>query len=157
MWSGIEAMFAELATLFPDESVHVGFDEVDLQGWNTTGIRRWMHDRKMAGGLKDVESYFLTRVRAIAAANGKRLTIWDDPVGEGVEVNPDVTLQVWNAGMDLVGALSAQGYKQVYSSPFYLDDLANTWDKLYDNTDLEGHLPGVLGAVHATCTRSTAA
>ena len=34
--------------------------------------------------LKDVESYFLNRIRAIAAKYGKRLVILDDPVGEGV-------------------------------------------------------------------------
>lgn len=32
MWKGVSAMFAELATLFPDESIHVGFDEVTLSG-----------------------------------------------------------------------------------------------------------------------------
>ena len=52
----------------------------------------------MAGGLKDVESYFLQRVRTIAKGHGKRLTIWDDPVGEGVTVHPDVQLHVRRQG-----------------------------------------------------------
>ena len=76
MWRGVAAMFAELAGLFPDESIHVGFDEVDLTGWNTTAIAAWMGKHAMSE-LKDVETYFMNRVRTIAEAHGKKLTIWD--------------------------------------------------------------------------------
>jgi len=145
MWHLLDGMFAELAGLFPDQAIHVGFDEVDLQGWNTTAILKWMDDHQLKE-LKDVESYFLNRIRAIAAKYGKRLVIWDDPVGEDVLVNTDTALQVWNAGMNLVSLLSQKGYSQVYSSPFYLDALANSWQDIYTNQDLEIELPGVLGA-----------
>jgi hexosaminidase len=131
MWTAITAMFAELAGLFPDEQIHVGFDEVDLSDWNTTAITAWMEKQSMTGGLKDVESYFLKRVHSIVSGNGKKLTIWDDPVGEGVKVGSGIQLQVWNKGMDLVSTLSAQGYQQVYSSPFYLDHLSNSWGDIY--------------------------
>ena len=47
--------------------------------------------------LRDVESYFLTRVRALAARRSRTLTIWDDPVGEGVVVHADVALQARDA------------------------------------------------------------
>ena len=94
MWSAMTAMFGELASLFPDREIHVGFDEVDLSQWNTSAIASWMQGKGMSGGLWDVESYFLQRVRAIAEANGKRLIIWDDPVGEGVNVSADIKLQV---------------------------------------------------------------
>ena len=49
--------------------------------------------------------------------------------------------------MPLVESLAKQGYRTVYSSPYYLDNLANTWDKLFEGTDADvlESKPGVLG------------
>lgn len=112
---------------------------------NTTRIATWMAAKKMEG-LKDVETYFMNRIRTIAESHGKKLTIWDDPVGEGVTVNPDIALQVWNTGIGLVKSLSKQGYKTVLSSPYYLDNLDNKWDTLYSDLNMDAELPGLLGA-----------
>ena len=49
--------------------------------------------------------------------------------------------------MSLVNALLEQNYSVLYSSPFYLDNLVNTWDSMYSNSDLDpAPLPGFHGA-----------
>lgn len=137
-------MLAELANLFPDARLHVGFDEVNLDDWNTTAIANWMAARNFTK-LRQVESYFLNAIRALSAKYLRNLTIWDDPVGEGVTVPMDVQLQVWNSDLSLVNQLTSQGYSVVYSSPFYLDNLANTWDTMYE-VDLHDPTPdGLIG------------
>lgn len=146
VWKALEALFGELAELFTDEVIHVGFDEVTLQKWNTTAILAWMGNQGMKE-LIDVESYILNRVRAIAATHNKKILIWDDPVAEGVVVPPqDIGVQVWDQSMQYVGQLSEKGYDIIYSAPFYLDNLGNTWDTIYANTDMDHSLPGVRGA-----------
>ena len=106
-----------------------------------------MHEEGLSDdGLRSVESYFLSRVESIAAANNKTLVIWDDPVGEGVNVSTKIKLQVWNQGMNLVNKLSQQGYQTVFSQPFYLDNLDNDWGTIYEVQDLDDKLPGLLGA-----------
>jgi len=87
--------------------------------------------------LTDVESYFLSRIRSIAASYNRRLIIWNDPIGEGVNVPVDIALQVWNSGIPLVQSLLHRGYNVTYSSPFYLDHLENTWDVIFEQTDLD--------------------
>ena len=74
------------------------------------------------------------------------MIIWDDPVGEGVNVSTKIKLQVWNQGMNLVNELSQQGYQTVFSQPFYLDNLKNDWGTIYEVQDLDDKLPGLLGA-----------
>jgi len=145
VFSALRKLFAELADLFPSREIHVGFDEVDLNGWNTTKIDAWMAHHNMTQ-LKDVESFFLDTIRELAKDVGFKTTIWDDPVGEGVTVPADVTLQVWGGGPDKVSSLCKQGYNVVYSSPFYLDHLDNGWDTIYSNTDLETPFTHFLGA-----------
>ena len=128
--------------LFPHPVIYVGFDEIDLSGLNTSAILAWMPSQNLTTSL-NVETRFLARIRELAAKNGRKLAIWDDSVGEGVGVPFDVALQVLNAETDVVQQLlqgGATASSSLFSSPFYLDNLDNTWAVMYAIGDFD--MPG---------------
>tara|TARA_B110000208_G_scaffold148446_1_gene179113 strand:- start:716 stop:2494 length:1779 start_codon:yes stop_codon:yes gene_type:complete len=143
-WKLLTSLLTELASLFPSKHLHLGFDEVSIDAWNTTTINAWMGKE----GLKDyvaVESYFLNRLNAIAGSLNKTVTIWDDPVQEGVDVPKSIQLQVWNEGATSAVAFAKAGYTTILSNGFYLDNLSLDWRKIYV-TDLDGLPPLFVGA-----------
>jgi len=118
----LEKVFAEVASLFPCDYVHIGGDEVDAQSWLASPkTQRLMEER----GLKDtmeVQAYFMGRVRDILKKFGKKLAGWDE-VSHGGGIDPDgVLLMAWQKP-EVTRDLIQQGY-EVICTPgqyYYLD------------------------------------
>lgn len=65
----LDSFVGELATLFTDEVLHLGCDELPLALWDTPAIDRW----KAAKGINSsaaLETYWLTRVHDIGRKHG---------------------------------------------------------------------------------------
>lgn len=118
----LEKVFAEVASLFPCDYIHIGGDEVDTKAWLTSPkTQRLMEEH----GLKDtmeVQAYFMGRVRDILRKFGKKLAGWDE-VSHGGGIDPDgVLLMAWQKP-EVTRELIDQGY-QVICTPgqhYYLD------------------------------------
>lgn len=85
-WNFYEAVWTEVADLFPDAEVHIGGDEVDLEPWNRSlAVAAWA--RKYATACPDdptlrcdsvaaLVKYFARRAVATVARLGKRAIAW---------------------------------------------------------------------------------
>ncbi|PKR90508.1 beta-N-acetylhexosaminidase [Pleomorphomonas diazotrophica] len=131
-WSMLEAVFDDLAALFPSSHLHVGGDEVAHGAWLQSPLAvRLMADL----GINDPEalqSHFMRRVQAMLAERGRKLAGWNE-VGNGAGVETAGTLlTVWQKAT--IGAgLARRGYGIVMApaEAYYLD-IAHSegWDEV---------------------------
>ncbi|SEG15902.1 hexosaminidase [Bryocella elongata] len=116
----IARFLGEMATVFPDEYVHIGGDESPATDWKTNPrILAFMR----AHNLKDnaaLQAYFNTRVLEILKGLHKHMIGWDEVLTPGLP--KDVVVQSWRGSESL--AKGAQlGYPGILSAPYYLDHM----------------------------------
>jgi hypothetical protein len=73
----LDAVVGELAGLFPDETLHMGGDEVKTDCWDGSApVQAWMKAQNLSamGAL----AYFQQRVQGILATHGRRAMFWDE-------------------------------------------------------------------------------
>ncbi|MCF7832022.1 MAG: family 20 glycosylhydrolase [Candidatus Marinimicrobia bacterium] len=109
------AMIKEVASLFPSEYLHLGCDEVNLQGLNErTGLDEtavWVD--------------YVNKMIDIARNNGKTPMIWSDHIQKNEEIakllNKDIVLMEWNYDPDYMPTklptLMDMGYKNIIMCP----------------------------------------
>ena len=131
-WAMLEAVFDDLAALFPSPHLHVGGDEVAHGAWQSSPLAvRLMADL----GINDPEalqSHFMRRVQAMLRKRGRQLAGWNE-VGNGAGVETEGTLlTVWQKAT--IGAgLAQRGYDIVMApaEAYYLDIAHSTaWDEV---------------------------
>ncbi len=114
----LDAFIGEMAKLFPDQSFHIGGDEVNGKQWDVNPkIQEFMH----AHGLKnnaDLQAYFNTRVQKIVAKHGKTMEGWDEILRP--DLPKSIVIQSWRGQQSLADA-ARQGYRGLLSSGYYLD------------------------------------
>ncbi|MEE4013870.1 beta-N-acetylhexosaminidase [Roseibium sp. FZY0029] len=118
----LEKVFAEVASLFPFEFIHIGGDEVDVRSWlESPKIQRLMEDKGLADTM-EVQAYFMGRVRGILKKLDRKLAGWDE-VSHGGGIDPDgVLLMAWQK-QEVTKDLIDQGY-DVICTPgqhYYMD------------------------------------
>lgn len=116
----LDKVFTEVATLFPDEYIHVGGDECFKGFWHKCPR---CQARMKAENLKDeneLQSYVIHRLESILKAKGKKLIGWDEILEGGLA--PDATVMSWR-GME-GGIKAAKANHHVIMTPTqhcYLD------------------------------------
>lgn len=126
----IDALVGELSTVFIDDVLHLGCDELTLSQWNTTTIQQWMAAHNVSS-LPGLESYWLQRIDAIGRAHGKSIITWHDPYANGAAVPKDIALEVWGGDLSYAQSIAAAGYKVIFAAPFYLDNVGKQWPDFY--------------------------
>ena len=132
----LETFIAEMVTLFPDRSWHVGGDEVDPTHWNTSAtIQAWMR----ANGVADahaLQTRFNERLFAILKRHGK------EPVGWDEILQPDLpagaVIQSWRGPQGLITA-AKQGRQAILSAPWYLDHIKTAGEMYLNDVLPAGH------------------
>ena len=90
----IEAVFAELARLFPSPVLHFGGDELALGSrWDARPDIQALRQKLGVSDMRGVESYFDRRVAGIIQGLGRRPMAWDEAQSAGVGQN--VLIQWW--------------------------------------------------------------
>lgn len=114
----LDKFIGEMATLFPDEYVHIGGDEVATVDWqNSASISAFMK----ANNISDyhaLQLYFNKKMKAIFAKHGKKMIGWDEILHP--EIGNDVTVQCWRSHKSLFGSVQ-QGNTAILSAGYYLD------------------------------------
>ncbi len=128
----LDNVFAEVASLFPGEYIHIGGDEAIKDQWKAS---KPVQAKIRALGLKDemaLQSWFVHRLETILHAHGKRLLGWDEILEGGLA--PDATVMSWR-GIEGGVEAARQGHDVVMSptSDMYLD---------YLQTDSPNEFPG---------------
>lgn len=114
----IEKFLREMATIFPDEYVHIGGDETRAPDWkNNPRILAFMHAHNLHDNA-ELQAYFNRRVLAILGRFHRRMMGWDEILTPGLP--KDVVVQSWR-GLASLSAGAREGYTGVLSAPYYLD------------------------------------
>lgn len=110
----LDRFFSEMASRFPDESVHIGGDEVNGREWlESAEIREFMASIG-APSPGHLQRYFTARVRDIVRRHGKRATTWEEGAA------PGVTVQTYKSA-DAISPEWTGGGEVIISFGFYLD------------------------------------
>ncbi|MCU0226233.1 MAG: beta-N-acetylhexosaminidase [Bryobacterales bacterium] len=111
-------LFAEMATLFPDQYIHIGGDELTGKPWRENpDIQAFMRTRGMAE-VQDLQVYFTRRVLSLVEAQGKRAIGWDEILHP--ELPPTILVQSWQ-GQKALAASVRRGNAGILSAGYYLD------------------------------------
>ena len=118
VYTFLEKLFTEMASLFPDEYFHIGGDEVTGKHWeNTPHIRNYMKAHGMKT-FQDLQAYFNRKIFPIIKKNGKKMIGWDEILHAGI---PEaITIQSWR-GREAFFESVKQGHHAILSHGFYID------------------------------------
>lgn len=128
-------VIAEVASMFPDEVLHIGGDEVDAQCWMADdGVREYLAAHPEVNGATGLMEQFERAVADMVLAAGKQPMAWQgvyDAVGES-GMPSAVSIEPWKCwgGLGdsaLVNAANA-GRGVVQSMCWYLDWDSRWWD-----------------------------
>lgn len=128
----VEQLYREVTSLFVDQYIHIGGDEVRLDCWsNTKSIQKWA---KAHNHMTDKEllNYFESILTDIVASCDKIPIAWQELLNEGVDLPPGTVIDVWK-GFDTATIENAtkRGYPVLISGCWYLDHLKDTWSDYY--------------------------
>jgi len=121
----IETLFKELKSIFKDEYLHIGGDEVRRKCWTENDkVKAWMKEHHLKD--EDLESYWMGRVQNISTALGYKTMVWEETFRNKVPLKPGTIVQVWKDFGEFKAALTVlnaakEGYNVILSSPWYYD------------------------------------
>lgn len=121
-FSFLEAVFDEVATLFPSRYVHVGGDEVAQNAWLASPLALRMMQERGHSGTRDLQSFFMRKVQSLLAQRGRTLVGWNEvAAGDGVDAR-NALLMAWQ-NPKIGSDLAAAGYDFVMTpaQAYYLD------------------------------------
>jgi hexosaminidase len=118
----LQAVFDEVARLFPSLWIHVGGDEVSVDAWLDSPLARALMLEHGWHDFRFVQSYFLRRVQEMIRGLGRRTGAWEEAaLGDGIDAR-DSYLVAWQRSASGI-ALAKQGYDVVLApgDAYYLD------------------------------------
>ncbi|WP_158678215.1 family 20 glycosylhydrolase [Pseudoalteromonas sp. T1lg23B] len=128
----IDTLFSEMTTLFPDQYVHIGGDEVDPEQWlGNSNIQTLMNTHNLKNG-HDIQAYFNQRIQGILNNHQRIMMGWDEVYHP--KLPRDIVVQSWR-GHDSLNSLARSGYQGILSTGFYIDQPQYT-DYHYRNDPL---------------------
>ncbi|OKY26778.1 family 20 glycosylhydrolase [Thalassotalea sp. PP2-459] len=114
----IDGVIAELTTLFPDQYLHIGGDEVDPTQWNnSTEIQAFMKENSLQDAHA-LQAFFNQKVAGILAKHQRKMMGWDEIFHPDLPQN--IMVQSWR-GMENLSEIAVSGYQGLLSTGFYID------------------------------------
>jgi len=118
-------LFGEMATLFPDQYIHIGGDENEGKHWDENEeIQVFMRKHDLQTN-HDLQTYFNIRLAEILAKHGKSVMGWEEIMTDKMPTT--ALIHSWkgvNEGVELGGSLKTaakRGYNTILSNGFYID------------------------------------
>ncbi|MDQ8198805.1 family 20 glycosylhydrolase [Pelagicoccus enzymogenes] len=114
----LEAVFTEMAAIFPDEYFHIGGDENEGHHWDQAEhIQAFMKERGIADN-HELQSFFNKRLLTILEKLDKKMVGWDEILQPTMPTN--IMIHSWR-GRDSMEAAAKQGYASILSNGYYID------------------------------------
>ncbi|MDQ8181513.1 family 20 glycosylhydrolase [Pelagicoccus sp. SDUM812005] len=114
----LEAVFTEMAAIFPDEYFHIGGDENEGHHWDKAEhIQAFMKERGIADNHQ-LQSFFNKRLLVILEKLGKKMVGWDEILQPGMPT--DIMIHSWRGRESMVAA-AKDGYASILSNGYYID------------------------------------
>jgi hexosaminidase len=123
----LDALFAEMAQLFPDSYFHVGGDEVQSSEWDSNhAIAEFKRSHGMQSATADpagniaLHAYFNRRIVNVLRKYGKTAVGWEEILQP--DISDDVVVQSWSGPQTLAEA-TRRHHPGLLSFGYYLDYL----------------------------------
>jgi hexosaminidase len=114
----VETVIAELASLFPDEYLHIGGDEVKPDQWmENPKITQFMNEKALTTS-SDLQHYFNQKIQLILTKYGRKMMGWDEIYHPSL--SKQVVIQSWR-GIDSLNLFANRGYQGILSTGYYID------------------------------------
>ena len=115
----LDKFLGEMTTLFPDEYLHIGGDEVSPKHWNENkNIQKFMGENEIKDP-HELQAYFNSRIHKILKNKNKKMMGWDEIAHPDLPKD-DLVIQTWRNQKSLWES-ARNGYKSVLSAGYYLD------------------------------------
>jgi len=131
----IKNLWKELKSVFPDQYIHLGGDEVSFDCWKSNpNITAWMKEKNISGNYAKLEEYHVQKVINISNEVGFSYIVWQEVFDNGVQLKDDTVVEVWLPPADKeVAKITSLGYKTLIAAPWYLDYISygQDWKTYY--------------------------
>ncbi|XP_070599262.1 beta-hexosaminidase subunit beta isoform X2 [Erythrolamprus reginae] len=129
-------LFEEVGTVFPDDYIHLGGDEVDFSCWNSNpGVTEFMKKKKFGFWYSKLESYYVERVLEIVTSLDKKSIVWQEVFDDGAKLQPDTIVEVWKKFLYQLelARVTKEGHQAILAAPWYLDLISygEDWKSYY--------------------------
>jgi hexosaminidase len=127
-WRFLEAVFGEVAAIFPGPWIHVGGDEVADDAWLGSPLALKLIRDRGWNGVAELQSHFLQRCQHIIRGLKRGVGGWQEAAhGGGIDAS-DAYLVAWRDAASGL-ALAREGYDVVMApGPAYYFDMAQSDD-----------------------------
>jgi len=139
----VHGVLGDLASLFFENLMHLGGDEVDYECWGAHPyIVDWLNTRNLTfgGGYE----YYVKRAQSMAWDLGKEVVGWEEiwnHFGTSLDKRTSSTMVAHSVSLPL--NVTSNGYRLIWSDAahWYLDHLGVTWELMYDSEPCIGLPP----------------
>jgi len=116
VYTNLDKIFTEVASLFPFEYIHTGGDENAKNNWEKSENVQALMKKEGLKNQNEVQSYFVKRIQKIVNSKGKKLMGWDEILQGGL--SGDAAVMSWQG---IKGGIEAakQGHRVVMSPNDY--------------------------------------
>ncbi|GIY99210.1 beta-hexosaminidase subunit beta [Caerostris extrusa] len=138
-----KTLVEEVKTVFYDEYIHLGMDEVYYACWKSSPeIKEFMRKNNYTQ-YNQVEQHYVKKTLKNVKDTGYKYMIWQDPIDNDVEAEPDTLVGVWkdnslDTRMDkwenYIKPIAKKGYQIILSACWYLNYISYgmDWKKYYE-------------------------
>ncbi|XP_061476923.1 beta-hexosaminidase subunit beta [Rhineura floridana] len=135
-------LFKEIGSVFPDDFVHLGGDEVDFSCWQSNpDVTEFMKKQGFWSNYSKLESYYIQQILDIVSSLKKNSIVWQEVFDNGVKLQPDTIVEVWirSQYQEELRRVTKEGYRAILAAPWYLDLISygQDWIKYYSVEPLD--------------------
>lgn len=120
----LTTFFKEISSVFPDQFIHLGGDEVDFECWaSNPNIQNFMKKKGFGKDFTRLESFYIKKILDIVTSLKKGSIVWQEVFDDNVELQPGTVVEVWKSEnyLEELKQVTSSGFPAILSAPWYLD------------------------------------
>ena len=124
----LEAVFTEMAAIFPDQYFHIGGDENEGRDWDANPEIQAFKEKHGYKNNHELQNHFNKRLLKTLTALNKKMVGWDEILQDGLPKT--AVIQSWR-GIEALLSSAKQGYQTFLSNGYYIDLMHSVEDHYY--------------------------
>ncbi|XP_067172038.1 beta-hexosaminidase subunit beta isoform X2 [Apteryx mantelli] len=134
--------FKEISSVFPDDYIHLGGDEVSFACWKSNPeVKEFMKKQGFGIDYAKLESYYIQKILDIVSSYNKGYVVWQEVFDNKAQLKPDTVIEVWmgNNYVQELSSVTGAGFTAILAAPWYLDYISygQDWKKYYSVEPLD--------------------